>query len=417
MASSEELLAGLINQVSRGVLSQRGRGIREPFYETAARKTEQTIQQRGSSIGFLRQATRNPSLVKKHPFMSALSAVGAPFEAAESVPANIGLGIQQRKPFGQVMKDVGQGVRGERPAQLGDIARASGIPFLSSEPVAATVGLGASAGAGLFSKTGRKVAGRVSEEVVGHAKGAASLATVGSRAKLAGRTGRIADEARDALSTRFGDAIDQASAAQKADPSKLLDLEEVGKVLQPVKSQLGAGAKHAASDLVSILVEEPTIGKGIGLEEARAIKAAIQRTSEINRPTEAGRILRQARDLIRHEEVTKLGLGETFKEFKTGMDAYRQVQPRLKRLGVSAPVTSGLRGITEAEGTRKSLEHLATVGGKRKGFAEALGAARTAGVQRAVGRTAPWLIGGGLGAAGTILASQVFGRRRSGGDR
>ena len=380
----------------------------EPSFLKAARQTEQKIGQRDSSIGFLRQVAQTPALAREHPFRTGLSAVAAPFEAAESTVANVGLGIQQRKPFQQIGRDVVSGIKGERPAQLGDIARASGIPFLSSEPVAAIAGLLPTLGTGLFTKTGRKIAGRVSEEVAGHATGAASLATVGSRKKLAERVGSIADEAREKLSTRFGTAVDDAAAKQAADPSLLFDLQEVGRVLQPVQTHLRTGAKHAVSDLALTLAEEPSIGTGIGLMEARQIKAAIQRSPEINRVTEAGRQLRRARDLIRVQEVEKLGLGETFKEFKTGMDAYRQVQPRLDRLGVSSPVTSGLRGITEAEGTRKSLEHLATVGGKRKGFAEVLGAARTAGIQRGLGTFAsraafPLAAGVGLYAAGKKL--------------
>mgnify|MGYP001603475691 CR=1 FL=1 len=380
----------------------------EPSFLKAARQTEQKIGQRDSSIGFLRQVAQTPALAREHPFRTGLSAVAAPFEAAESTVANVGLGIQQRKPFQQIGRDVVSGIKGERPAQLGDIARASGIPFLSSEPVAAIAGLLPTLGTGLFTKTGRKIAGRVSEEVAGHATGAASLATVGSRAKLAQRVGSIPEAAREKLSERFGAAIDEAAAKQTADPSLLFDLQDVGQTLQSVKAHLSSGVRHAASDAALELADNPSFGQNVGLELARQVKAGIQRSPEINRVTEAGRVLRQARDSIRAQEVEKLGLGETFKEFGTGMKAYRQVQPRVKRLGVSSPVTSGLKGMTESEGTRKSLEHLANVGGKRQGFAEVLGAARTAGTQQVLGKAARFLAYPAAFAAGGYLGARKF---------
>lgn len=417
MATSDELLSGLLNQGSRGVSSQRDRSIRSPFYETAAQETEQKIQKRGSSIGFLRQVVQEPTLAKQHPFMTALSGIGVPFEVAESIPANIALGIQQRKPASQIFQDVVAGVKGERPAQLGDIAQASGLPVISNPFVASSLGLATLLSPGLLTKTGRAVATRTSEEIAGQASGIGSMATVSSRAKLAGRVASIPEKAREGASQKFGAAIDEAVLKQRADPSLLFDLQDVGQVLRPVKSHLKSGEKHAGSDLVSLLVDDPSVGVGVNLLDARAIKAGIQRSPEINRPTEAGRILRQARDLIRAQEVDKLGLGGTFSEFRNVMNAYRDIYPKTARLGHTAPVSTGLRQLTESEVTRKGLEKVAQQSGQRRGFAEVLGAARTAGAGRALGRAAPWLVGGSIGAAGALLGSKFLGRRQSGSYR
>ena len=271
-------------------------------------------------------------------------------------------------------------------------------------------------GAGLANKASRGFLRGVSQEVEGHVSGAASLATHKGRVGLANRVNAIGDDAREALSKQFGEAIDQASAQQVADPSKLMDLEDVGRALQPVSNQLSTGAKHAASDLVKMIADEPSLAKNLSLDDARAIKAGIQRTPEINRPTEAGRILRMARDLIRAKEVdTFPQLAETFKTFKRGMDAYRTVQPRLEKVGTSAPVTSGLKNLTEAELARESVQHLASFSGSRKPFAEVLGAARTAGIQRGVAGAGRALLFPLLGAAGAYAATRkLFGRSGGG---
>lgn len=413
MARSDKLLAGLLQQASTPQVRTRQQQQSQPFYERAAQQTEQKIGQRGSSIGFLRQAASDPSLIGQHPFRTSLSVLGAPFEAAYSIPANIGLGIQQRKPAGQIFQDVVAGVKGERPAELGDIPLASGLPFFSSRPVAATVGLLSSASPGLLTRTGRRVARRTSQEIEGQVSGVGAMATVSSRAKLAGRVAKIPEEAREMASQKFGTAIDQAALKQQADPSLLFDLQDVGQALQPVKGHLKSGEKHAASGLASLLADDPSLGVNVNLLDARAIKAAIQRSPEINRPTEAGRVLRQARDLIRAQEVEKLGLGETFSEFRNVMSAYRDIYPKTSRLGRSTPVATGLKSLTESEVTRKGLEKISAQSGQRKGFAEVLGAARTAGVGRVLGRTAPWLAGGALGATGALVASKFLGRRPS----
>jgi len=130
--------------------------------QEAARRTEEKISERPSAIKeltgaspFKKFTTAATALGVGDPISSAVPEAGrssaimklgaAALEGLESIPANIGLGIQQRKGIVGTAKDVAAGLTGDRPAQIGDIPRASGIPVISSEPVSAAIGLGATA--------------------------------------------------------------------------------------------------------------------------------------------------------------------------------------------------------------------------------------------------------------------------------
>ena len=121
-------------------------GQESPFYEQARQQTEQQIAERPSSIQYLRDVAQNPALAGQHPFRTGLSAVAAPFEAGESIPANIGLAAQ-RGDLRQLPQQLLQGVMGERPAQIGDVYRASGVPTLQA--MAAPAGLLLTGGTGI----------------------------------------------------------------------------------------------------------------------------------------------------------------------------------------------------------------------------------------------------------------------------
>lgn len=103
----------------------------QPFYEQARHQTEQQIAERPSAIQFLRDVVRQPELAQQHPFRTGLSAVAAPFELGESIPANIALALQ-RGDVRQLPQQLLQGLVGERPAQIGDVYRASGVPALQA---------------------------------------------------------------------------------------------------------------------------------------------------------------------------------------------------------------------------------------------------------------------------------------------
>ncbi len=135
-----------------------------PGYERARQHVESDIAKRPSSIQFLREVAQHPQLAQEHPFRTGFSALGAPFEAGESIPANIGLALQ-RGDLTSLPKDLLQGFTGERPAQIGDVLRASGNPALSA--MSAPVGLALTGGFKGVGKAGsvNRVA-RVAEEAM-----------------------------------------------------------------------------------------------------------------------------------------------------------------------------------------------------------------------------------------------------------
>ena len=116
-----------------------------PGYEQARLGAEQGIAERPSAIDFMRQVAQNPQLAQQHPFRTGLSALSAPFEAGESIPANIGLALQ-RGDLRQLPQELWQGISGQRPSQIGDIYRASGVPALQA--IAAPAGLLLTGGTG-----------------------------------------------------------------------------------------------------------------------------------------------------------------------------------------------------------------------------------------------------------------------------
>lgn len=73
-------------------------------------------------------------------------ALAGGMEVSEGVPSDIALGIQNARRTGgaslaKIPSDIFDTLKGKRPAQFGDVYRASNIPILSSEPVASTAGL------------------------------------------------------------------------------------------------------------------------------------------------------------------------------------------------------------------------------------------------------------------------------------
>lgn len=62
-------------------------------------------------------------------------------ERGEGTIADIGLGIQRGASLQEILGDINKTAAGQRPAQYGDILRASNLPVLSSRPISATMGL------------------------------------------------------------------------------------------------------------------------------------------------------------------------------------------------------------------------------------------------------------------------------------
>lgn len=124
---------------------QRGRFLDEPVIPSAQENTdvETLISNRPSSID-----VKNPinpinltPLGGSKLIPESLRALSGGMEVAEGVPADIGLGLQNAtktggKSIARIPSDIWKTLKGERPAQFGDIYRGAGIP----EPIAATGG-------------------------------------------------------------------------------------------------------------------------------------------------------------------------------------------------------------------------------------------------------------------------------------
>lgn len=102
-------------------------------------RVEKTISERPKIAQEFIKSPPTLQTLREHPFLTPLKTLGAGMQLAESIPANIGLALQRIEPE-DIIPDVMAGLRGERPAELGDIFRGAGVP----EPVAATGGLLAS---------------------------------------------------------------------------------------------------------------------------------------------------------------------------------------------------------------------------------------------------------------------------------
>lgn len=169
-----------LKELARRELARRQSTVQDPTagldpYAAAQATTEQQISQRPSMIQNMAQQVQNPmQFAQQHPIQTALTpmrAAGALMEGAESIPANLALATQrgdlpmtipqsimdlfsrQRTPqdmmggLQRTGQDLLQGVTGQRPAQMGDPFRASGIPgFKEVAPLAGmalTSGVGA----------------------------------------------------------------------------------------------------------------------------------------------------------------------------------------------------------------------------------------------------------------------------------
>ena len=140
----------------------------------ARTKTELGIQERKLKDNRIKRyydaAYSSPQSLKSGQLGKALwEAPGAAWETAESVPANIGLGIQRGASPREIALDVYQGVRGERPAQMGDILRASGSPVL--EKFAAPIGMAVMPGGAQIQAMGVKAIQKAPQAISSIAKG------------------------------------------------------------------------------------------------------------------------------------------------------------------------------------------------------------------------------------------------------
>lgn len=388
----------------------------------AAAQTEESIAGRGSSINFMQQVLQRPQMAQEHPFKTGMAAVGAPMEALESIPANIGLGIQQRKGVGQTFRDVAQGVSGQRPAQLGDIARASGLPVISSEPVASATGLLSAGSPAMATKFGRQAADTGSRFLTGVGRNLKNVSTFKQRKALGGRMTEAVEDAVDVAGEKLGKEIDtlsvQHAANQSATPINLTTaiekLSELTKDNPAILKQLREANPREGKGyaLIEDLLTnpDPKVVTSITLKDAQAIKSTISAAVPVARAAKQSasygtlRSLRNIRNQIRAEEVKAVPeLADRFKEFKALMDNYRLVSSSIQP-GQRGNQIFGQGKLLRDADMRVALKEILAhapkgkpgVGGTPNTFADVIGAARTAGVGRTIGRAA-WPLGLGIG--------------------
>ena len=104
--------------------------------------TEQEISKRPSMIADLIKDPTTLERFKQHPLGTALRSILGGYEYMSGIPADIGLGIQQRKGIKGTVEDIGKTLVGERPAQMSDVFTASGLPVISTKPFALPAGMG-----------------------------------------------------------------------------------------------------------------------------------------------------------------------------------------------------------------------------------------------------------------------------------
>lgn len=193
--------------------------------EQNTQAVEQQIAQRPTAFGKNAQYD-----MKNHPILSILKGLSAPFQAAEAVPADIGLALQRAQTGGlqALPGNLSQDIQGNRVPQMGDIYRGAGVP----EPIAATMGL--------ISATAPEIPNL-------WAKGASPLVMEG--AKL----GFPESQA----------AVKQLAGASKGIPNPAalgtnLVAQGYGKAVSPVASFISAAAEKFGKPFVAKLLETTT---------------------------------------------------------------------------------------------------------------------------------------------------------------
>lgn len=101
---------------------------------------DKRIEDRGTAYFKDRIDTWKKSSGLIRPALAGLSVAMVPQERTEAAVANAMLAVQKREGMDVVLDEFRKGANGEKLGQIGDVYRASGLPIISSEPVAATLG-------------------------------------------------------------------------------------------------------------------------------------------------------------------------------------------------------------------------------------------------------------------------------------
>lgn len=286
-----------------------------------AAAVENTISQRPSSFGTEDSKPNFSSLGQGA--LSVLRMIATPFQIAEAVPADIGLAAQRAQigGFQQLPGNLIKDVTGKRVPQVGDVYRGSGIPGLSSEPVASTLGLIASIGVPGVNK---------GTNLVGEAIGKALSPATDMISSAAARYGKpMVSQALSVVTSKpehiWESLIENPQWSDKKFVEGMNQTAEKAyqKVVKPLESNtanrivLDDGFKSQLHDIEVYVkpkgVDESTFSKAISGDEnavnAVANEKRLDRLEELAKRSDlsAAERNRQLRELIGTEEATVSG--------------------------------------------------------------------------------------------------------------
>ena len=128
---------GSLWDIKSRVFSQQQRDF---MLNTAPQIVENELKTRPSMIKDMISDPTTLKRLEEHPLGTVLRTVGGAAELASGIPADIGLAAQ-KGTFKDLLSDIAKTATGQRPSNASDILRASGIPGISTQPVAQTLGM------------------------------------------------------------------------------------------------------------------------------------------------------------------------------------------------------------------------------------------------------------------------------------
>lgn len=335
--------------------------------------------------------------------LGALRTAGGAFRTAEAGIASAGLGIQKRgfSNLAATGREVAAGLRGERPAELGDIARASGVintDTVTGRALASGIGLAATAGTGLASKTFRKglQAGsrRVTEAATRPARSVVSLAR---RERTVRRVQMDVKIAKAQINRQFGNRLRRI---ERANPGVTTDLSvpisrlrDTAGVTPALRQQLKLLIRRSPGDgeLLRTVLNDPTTATRMSLRDAQRLKRALRQLPSAKRrlPIQTGvddttsAILDAIDDISQAEFRAFPGFRTLARRHAKLMDDYRIARKALSDTAAEASIfgnrlpnpftrfTSG--GALEGVVQRNAFKRLLTAGKRSKTVRDVLG--------------------------------------------
>jgi len=428
----------------------------------ATAQTEQTISERPSQFNLFQESAEKVSQGNLGPKGGnlaglALGGLGAATRTAEGLTANVGLQAQRgelpisaalnpaqllfsskaRGQVGQLAQQAGQTLRGERPTEMGDIARASGVPVISSRLGAATIGFFSTLTPVGKTKVVRDVSNVASRPFTSVAK----VSTSATQVKFANKVRETAFDIREAVGSSFGGGIDdvvknQVSAGKSIavdTTDAIAEINDIPGLAAKLQRILGkraakffgergaqkAGLPESALSKLSKADRAKVDALGdlgpISLEDTQALKAALSSISDIAKSTPMGRSLKYARDLVRQAQLKTFGdpLQEQFSFYRKAMDEFKLIKSSLTEEQAASQIFGGGK-LVKNPAVREAFKKFAGRGGQsgRELASDVSGAAGAASTGRMIKRLGGFVLrtvarGAAIGGGGVFAADKL----------